>query len=224
MTLFRGSLKLHRFLQSTSANPQAFSLFRHFSTGNEQQQQQQTQDPSSKFDPFRSPPSQGLTYGKLWGINESTLKTDIINLFEGCGLTLDDIKVEYDRWFNPLAMLLQFPSPSAFNAAVKEKSRKGRLLKLDKAERQQWDDVPNNGHYVVLFGIPQDANFGDVERFLSGCNYISSSLEVFWRGASPRPIRVATVGFPSQIEAMNTIIQKNGSFCCNSRIVTRFLQ
>lgn len=46
----------------------------------------------------------GLVYGRLLGISSNTLKTDIINLFEGCKLTLDDIKVDYDRAYNPMAM------------------------------------------------------------------------------------------------------------------------
>ncbi|KAH9624736.1 hypothetical protein KSS87_009004 [Heliosperma pusillum] len=247
MSLFRGSLKLHRFLQSTSANPQSFSFSRHFCTGNEQ-----IQNPSSKFGPFSGPPSQGVVYGRLLGINESTLKTDIINLFEGCGLTVDDIKVEYDRLFNPLAMLLQFPSFSEFSDAFRENTRRGRLLRLEKVmiltvlsvfcftgnnpdtyhvfqkfqvDRQQWDSVTSNsGYYVLLQGIPRNALLDDVERFLSGCNYISSSFEVFTRSAPPKSIRMAKVGFPSQIEAMNTIIQKNGSFCLNNQIITRLIQ
>ena len=43
-------------------------------------------------------------YGKLMRISRNTLKSDIINMFEGCKLTPDDIKVDYDKLFSPMAM------------------------------------------------------------------------------------------------------------------------
>jgi len=46
----------------------------------------------------------GLTYGRLVGVHRHALKTDIINLLEGCNLTLDDVKMEYTRGFNPISM------------------------------------------------------------------------------------------------------------------------
>ncbi|KAK9756249.1 hypothetical protein RND81_01G084300 [Saponaria officinalis] len=219
MALLRGAQKLHQLTQSTPLSLLLGGSSRHFSTESQQ-------SPSSpKIDPFLSPPSKGAVYGKLFGINENTLKTDIIHLFEGCRLTLDDIKVEYDRMFNPLAMLLQFPSLSDFSTAFKENNRKGRWLKLDKADWQQWDVVtPYDGNYVLLHGIPRTANLDDVERFLSGCNYDSSSFDIFTRSAYPESIRMAKVRFLSQIEAMNAVIQKNGSFCLNNRILTRLIQ
>lgn len=46
----------------------------------------------------------GLVYGKLYGITRNTLKTDMVNLLEGCNLSLDDLKVEYSRIFKPISM------------------------------------------------------------------------------------------------------------------------
>lgn len=46
----------------------------------------------------------GVAYGRLLGINKHTLKTDIISFLEGCNLTLDDIKVDYNRNFMPMGM------------------------------------------------------------------------------------------------------------------------
>lgn len=46
----------------------------------------------------------GLVYGKLYGNTRNTLKTDMVNLLEGCNLSLDDLKVEYSRIFKPISM------------------------------------------------------------------------------------------------------------------------
>lgn len=46
----------------------------------------------------------GLAYGRLVGITRYTLKTDIVNMLEGCRLTVDDVKVEYNRSFAPMGM------------------------------------------------------------------------------------------------------------------------
>lgn len=48
----------------------------------------------------------GVFYGKLLGISRQTLKSDIINLLEGCNLTPDDLKVNYTRNYMPFAMYL----------------------------------------------------------------------------------------------------------------------
>ncbi|KAL9239261.1 hypothetical protein vseg_013601 [Gypsophila vaccaria] len=223
MALLRGAQKLHQLTQITRRTHQPLPLLirgTYFST-----ESQQPSSPSPPTAPSLRPPSQGVVYGRLFGISENTLKTDIIHLFEGCHLTEDDIKVEYDRMFNPLAMVLQFPSLSDFSTAFKENSRKGRWLKLDKADRQQWDAVKAyNGSYVLLHGIPRTAILDDIERVLTGCNYDSSSFDIFTRSAYPEAVRMAILRFPSQIEAMNAVIQKNGSYCLNNRILTRLIQ
>jgi len=42
----------------------------------------------------------GLTYARFHGVRKHTLKTDIINLFEGSNLTPDDIIVVHHRFNN----------------------------------------------------------------------------------------------------------------------------
>ena len=46
----------------------------------------------------------GLVYGRLSGITKHTLRTDILNLLEGCNLTLQDVKVDYNRSYFPVGM------------------------------------------------------------------------------------------------------------------------
>jgi hypothetical protein len=46
----------------------------------------------------------GLVYGKLLGVTRHTLKTDVVNMLEGCKLTLDDLKIDYNRSFMPMGM------------------------------------------------------------------------------------------------------------------------
>lgn len=46
----------------------------------------------------------GLVYGRLTGTTKYTLKTDIVNLLEGCNLSLEDVKVDYYRSYMPNGM------------------------------------------------------------------------------------------------------------------------
>ncbi|XVE96786.1 hypothetical protein REPUB_Repub02eG0253000 [Reevesia pubescens] len=74
-----------------------------------------------------------------------------------------------------------------------------------------WDIVtPYNGETVVLRGLPQTAILEDVERFLSGCDYDSSSIQMisFTKPGSNNFVKLATVQFPSQIQSMNGSISK----------------
>ncbi|GMH28661.1 hypothetical protein Nepgr_030504 [Nepenthes gracilis] len=178
---------------------------------------------SSPIDPFLQPPNTGLVYGRLLGANKHTLRTDIIHIFEGCNLTLDDIKFVYNRIFNPVALLVQFPSLSAYDAGIRLIARKGRLFRLEKADRSEWDITkPYNGKYLFLQGLPRNIPIDDVERFLSGFDFDLSSLEMFMRQGVPD--KMATVRFPSQVEAMNAAITKNRGFCQNNQITVRVLQ
>ncbi|KNA16571.1 hypothetical protein SOVF_087620 [Spinacia oleracea] len=232
MNLSRGAQKLNQLLQSTNARSiQTLSPFlrdslRHFSTGTEHQVQPQPPQSSTQHAPSLQPPSSGLVYGRLLGISSNTLKTDIINLFEGCKLTLDDIKVDYDRAYNPMAMLVQFSSMSHFGSAIRELTRKSRPFRLEKVvDHQKWDSVtPHNGRYVLFTGIPRNALLEDVERFLCGCNYEASSLDLFFTRTVDGPSRIAKVRFPSPIEAMNAVLKKNGSFCLNGRVAAQLIQ
>ncbi|XP_062166872.1 uncharacterized protein LOC133873157 [Alnus glutinosa] len=191
---------------------------RRFSTESEQSPQ------DSAVDQFLQTPDTGLVYGKLLGVTRHTLKTDVVNMLEGCKLTLDDLKIDYNRSFMPMGMMVQFPSRYAFDQAMRMVTKKGRLYKLERASRSQWDSLtPYNGKTVLLHGLPRNAVPYDVERFLTGCEH-DSAIELFLRAGSPDPIKMALVRFSSQIEAMNAFIKKNRGFCLNNQILVRVLQ
>ncbi|KAJ0476558.1 hypothetical protein HanHA300_Chr13g0478711 [Helianthus annuus] len=61
---------------------------------------------------------------KLFGITKNTLKSDVLSLLEECKLSVDDLKVDY----NPM---VQFPSRSAYDAALRAFARKGCLYRLE---------------------------------------------------------------------------------------------
>lgn len=48
--------------------------------------------------------SAGLVFAKLSGIGRNTLKTDVINFFEGCAISPEDIKVIYNRAYSLVGM------------------------------------------------------------------------------------------------------------------------
>ncbi|KAL6519403.1 hypothetical protein OROGR_018723 [Orobanche gracilis] len=75
---------------------------------------------------------------------------------------------------------------------------------------------------ILLSGIPHNALLDDVERFLSGCQYYSSSV-TFIRPLSKRAVRMAVVRFPSQALAMHAYITKNRGFCLNNQITVQVL-
>ncbi|EEF37181.1 uncharacterized protein LOC8283856 [Ricinus communis] len=183
------------------------------------------QDDPSPIDPFLQTAGQGVVYGKLFGITRHTLKTDVINLLgEGCQLTPDDIKLTYAS-YDPVAVMIQFPTRQAFDNAFKTIGKKGRLHRLERADRSQWDYImPYDGKTVLLQGIPEYAAPEDVERFLSGCEFDSSSIRLFRRQSVPEAIRVALVRFHTRTAAMNAFITKNQGFCSNNKISMRVLQ
>ncbi|XP_030451813.2 uncharacterized protein LOC115673703 [Syzygium oleosum] len=187
--------------------------------------EQPAQPEDSPADPFLRTPNTGLVYAKLFGVSRHTLKTDIVNLLEGCNLSLDDVRFNYNRMFMPMGMMVQFPSRFAFDQAFKVISKKGRLYRLERADRSQWDLLMNyDGKTLLLQGIPFSATPNDVERFMSGCQYDASSIQMMVRPAFPDPIKMATVNFPSQIQATNAFITKNRGFCQNSQVLLRVLQ
>ncbi|PQM38008.1 uncharacterized protein Pyn_07031 [Prunus yedoensis var. nudiflora] len=179
---------------------------------------------SSPSESFFETPSTGSVYGKLLGIKRNTLKTDVVNFLEGCNLSLDDVKMDYNRWFTAMGMLVQFPSRQAYDNAIRVISKKGRLFKLERANRAEWDSLtPYDGKTVLLQGIPPNAVPEDVDRFLSGCEYDSSSLQLSFR-PSQEPTKWATVRFRTQTEAMNAFFLKNKGFCLNGEVLMRVLQ
>lgn len=181
------------------------------------------QEPS--IDPFLQPPEEGLVYGRLNGSIKNTLKTDIMRFFEGCNLSADDIKVEYNRVYTPVGMLLQFMSQSSYEMALRQLIRKGRLYRLEMIDRSVWDLAEAfNGKAVLLQGLPRNAILDDVERFLSGCNYDPTTYKTFLRPGTPDMVRISLVKFPTQLDAMNAFMMKNRGFCLNNPVTMRVLQ
>uniref|UniRef100_A0A2P2K3B7 Uncharacterized protein MANES_09G071900 n=2 Tax=Rhizophora mucronata TaxID=61149 RepID=A0A2P2K3B7_RHIMU len=193
-----------------------------FSTEAEQPPAQPSTPPSedSPIDPFLQNSSPGLMYGRLFGIMKHTLKSDIINMLEGSDLTVDDIKISYSQQFIPFKMLLQFPSRQAFDNAARMVAKKGRLYRLERADRSEWDILmPYDGKTVLLRGFPRNVAAIDIERFLSGCVYDPSSMEILRQG-----FPTALVRFPTRAAAMNAFITKNRGLCVNNRILMRVLE
>ncbi|KAG5028537.1 hypothetical protein AAZX31_05G074600 [Glycine max] len=178
--------------------------------------------------PFFETDHSGLTYGNLLGVRKHALKTDIINFLEGCNLTLEDVKMDYDRSYSLVSTLLQFPSRDSFDNAVRVILRKGRLYKLDRVNRHIWDQVkPYDGKTILIQGMPRAGTYEDIGRILSGFEFDSSSVNVFLRPggvAGADPIKLATVRFNSRTQAMNAYIAKNGTFCQNNRIWIQVIQ
>ncbi|CAA2972382.1 PREDICTED: uncharacterized protein LOC105956648 [Olea europaea subsp. europaea] len=219
----RASMKYIRLIQMAHQNQGLASTVRSssrfFSTEADEASEGQRQDP------FLQTPSSGLVYGRLSGITKHTAKSDIVNLLEGCNLVLDDIKVEYSRNYMPTSIMVQFPSRNAYNAALRAISRNGRLIRLERADRTQWDLIaPFDGKAILLQGIPRNALPDDIERFLTGCQYDASSMQIFLRQTNQGPIRMAVVRFPSPTLATHAQITKNRGFCLNNQISVQVLQ
>ncbi|KAG9453743.1 hypothetical protein H6P81_006647 [Aristolochia fimbriata] len=223
LSLLANVLKSNGIVLRQSLTPCTRVVARSFATGEEGGEGRKEEAPP--VDPFLQNQSRGSIYAKLTGIGKNTLKTDIIHFLEGCHLTTEDVRVEYNRTFASLSMILRFPSRSVFQNAIRSTTRKGRLYKLEEVDRGQWDiQTSYDGQSVLLSGIPRNALAEDVERFLCGCDYDASSLQMFVRGGFPEPIRMATVRFPSQIDATNAIRMKNRGFILNNLVTMKLLQ
>ncbi|CAN1304488.1 hypothetical protein LINPERPRIM_LOCUS26217 [Linum perenne] len=195
----------------------------HFST--EAGQPPSPPEPSS-VDPFLQTPGVAIAYGRLFGGGRNTLKTDIINLLEGCDLGVEDIKFSYTRGFNPNAVLLQFPSRQAYDNAFKVIARKGRIYRLQRMSFKLTFVLNSHTLFlqVLLQGISNNVIAEDVERFLSGCEFDPSSIQFIRQGIPPNAVKAAVVKFESPVQAMNAFISKNGGFCLNSRVWMRVVQ
>ncbi|XWS66969.1 hypothetical protein CRYUN_Cryun05aG0245900 [Craigia yunnanensis] len=227
MNLLRNAIKSHvsvRTIKLTHALPSFLRESpKRFSTETDQQQPPQ---PDASVDQFLESASRGFLYARLSGTMKYTIKNDIISLLEGCNLTADYIKISYNRSLLPVAMMLRFSSPAAYTNATRTIRRFDRLYRLERVDASDWDIVrPYNGKTVVLQGIPRSALLEDVERFLSGCDYDSSSIQMvtFTRPRSTNLVRLTTVQFPSRIQAMNACISKNRNLCLNNQISVRVL-
>ncbi|KAL6503144.1 hypothetical protein OROHE_023773 [Orobanche hederae] len=226
--LSRAAMRWGRLIKTAQPNrrlPSTFFTFpKPFST--------ESAEPSlgSSNDQYIRTSSSVSIYGKFGNITKLTTKNDVINLLEGCELNPENLRVEYNRTFRPTSMMIEFPSGSAYDDAVRAINRKGRLHSLTRVDKSYWDSTtpqdgsaPYDGKAILLSGIPHNALLEDVERFLSGCQYYSSSVTFFIRPLSKRAVRMVVVRFPSQALAMHAYITKNRGFCLNEQITVQVL-
>nr|VDD34806.1 unnamed protein product [Brassica oleracea] len=183
---------------------------------------------SFPVDGIKKPASEGWKlYGKFSGFSKHTLRSDVMNILEGCNVTSDDLKFSYMRGgnLNPAGVYVQFPSRSSYDSAMRAIAKKGRLYRLERATQSQWDPiVPYQGKVVALHGLPPNAIIEDIDRFLSGCLYHPGSIQFLTIQGLGSPKRVALVRFTSQTQAMNAYITKNRNFLLNQRITLQVLQ
>ncbi|XP_047336243.1 uncharacterized protein LOC124939832 [Impatiens glandulifera] len=223
MNLLREAFKSHRLIRSGDHNQRLSSFLRNapkpFSTEAPQQP-----SPDASSDSFLQSPT-GVSYGRLTGMTKYTTKNDVINLLDECKLTYDDIKISYNRLYEPTAMTVQFSHRPGYDASIRILARKGRLYRMDRVDRSQWDSIRTmyGGRTVLLQGLPRTALVDDIERFLSGYQY-DSKMQIFYRQELTDPVRMALVEFPSKIEATNAFITKNKGFCLNNQISMRVLE
>lgn len=219
MGLLRAVAKSNRSIQ-TGIQDQGLmlSLSRQLSTQMETPQKDKDKDNSS--DPFLQNPSTGLIYKRLLINGKHTRKSDVINMLGTSRLSLDDVRFEYNANYAPVAAIIQFTSWNVYDS-VKAGNRKGGLIRMERADRQMWDALPRyDGKTILLQGIPRNAVAEDVERFLAGCRYDASSIQMFGR----QPTRTVLVEFPSQTLATHAFITKNRGFCLNNQVTLRLLQ
>ncbi|KAL6649711.1 hypothetical protein ACP70R_013935 [Stipagrostis hirtigluma subsp. patula] len=185
----------------------------------------------SQDDSFLKASREGLAYGRFYSViaggnrlGKDMLKTDIIHHLDRCELSLDDVKIDYNRGYYPMGALLRFPSKASFTTAIRQASQAG-LYKIEEISRDEWDLKQSfDGKAVLLQGVPRNALPEDIERFLSGTNFEPPPFESFLRPAVPDAIRVVLVKFCTKTDAMNAFITKNRGFCLNNQVSIRVLQ
>ncbi|KAL5699246.1 hypothetical protein ACHQM5_030177 [Ranunculus cassubicifolius] len=221
---------LHNLIRSKSflnlksnQTPAIFSRLSHphfFSTAGNQQNQPPPPTTDSSVDAFLKNIQPGVIYGRLTGTGMHTLKMDVITFLEGCNLSPQDVKVAYGRFFETRGMVLQFHSKNAFDNALRTVINKNRSYRLEKVDRSAWETPSYDGKSVMLTGIPLKALIEDIERFLSGTDYISSRMELLTRDKG----KIAVVQYPTAVQASNAVLAKNRSFCLNNQIQMRLIQ
>ncbi|GER57298.1 ribosomal protein S24e family protein [Striga asiatica] len=172
----------------------------------------------------------GRVYAKLTNITRHTTKTDVLHLLDECGLNPENLKVEYNLSYTPQSMMVEFSSGEAYSAGLKAINRAGRVYNMKRVDKSDWDTtVPYDGKVILLYALPRIALMDDIERFLSGCQYDSSSIEIFNRPSNPNnvgnasSVRMGLVRFPSQALATHAFITKNRGFCLNAQISVHVL-
>ncbi|KAL6907666.1 hypothetical protein ACP4OV_002705 [Aristida adscensionis] len=173
----------------------------------------------SQEDSFLKASREGLAYGRFYSViaggnrlGKDMLKTDIIHQLDRSGLTLDDVKIDYNRGYNPMGAgnsssknswswgtlaagyselqkfmeltlgLLRFPSKASFTTAARQTTQ-SRLYRLEEISRDEWDLKQSfNEKAVLLQGVPRNALPEDIERFLCGTNFEPPPFESFLSG------------------------------------------
>ncbi|KAM3229316.1 hypothetical protein ACQJBY_033124 [Aegilops geniculata] len=174
---------------------------------------------------------EGHTYGRFYTnisgvgrLGKNMLKTDIIHYLDQCELSLDDVKIDYNKGFYPMGALLKFPSVESFEKAVRQ-TIQGRMYRLERVSPDEWEHkISLNGKAVLLQGVPRNAQVDDIERFLCGTNYEPPPFENFIRAGVPEPVRMVLVKFGSRTDATNAFIAKNKGFCLNNPVTVRVIQ
>ena len=174
---------------------------------------------------------EGHTYGRFYTnisgvgrLGKNMLKTDIIHYLDQCELSLDDVKIDYNKGFYPMGALLKFPSVESFEKAVRQ-TIQGRMYRLERVSPDEWEHkISLNGKAVLLQGVPRNAQVDDIERFLCGTNYEAPPFENSIRAGVPEPVRMVLVKFGSRTDATNAFIAKNKGFCLNNPVTMRVIQ
>ncbi|CAM8959518.1 unnamed protein product [Rhodiola kirilowii] len=172
-----------------------------------------------------------FAYSRSWcyvwiliGTIKNTLRSDVVNLLEGCDLSLEDVRTVYGQTFMPISILVKFHSPSAYEKAVKLIT-KNRLYRLDRADPSQWFKAKDYGAKTLLLeGLPRMASRDEVERFLSDWDYVPYNTLMITRPGVAEPIKTAVVPVSSPIQAMNMFLAKNRSYMGNNQVLVRVLQ
>uniref|UniRef100_A0A0E0CYY4 cyanoalanine nitrilase n=1 Tax=Oryza meridionalis TaxID=40149 RepID=A0A0E0CYY4_9ORYZ len=99
----------------------------------------------SQDEPFFKPSDEGVAYGRFYSVipggsrlPKSMLKTDIIHHLDKSELSLDDVKIDYNRGYYPVGALLRFSSVPLFNTAVRQ-TREGRQYRLEMISHEEFD-------------------------------------------------------------------------------------
>lgn len=226
MGLLRNVLKSGHLIRVVHQNPRISSFLgdslRAFSTAGGTT----TQNSSPILDPFSHNPTTGLTYAALTGITTYTTKDDILNFFDDCKLTPEDLKVDYNPSYLPNGMLIQFPSKNAYDNALKTLGRKVHGYRLIWITPHRWASVSSyNGKALLLQGIPRNALQDDIDRLLSGCHHdgTGTSIKIFTRYTGKELTRMAIVEFPSAILARLAYLTTTREFCLNSQVLAQVL-
>ncbi|XP_074368907.1 uncharacterized protein LOC141708947 [Apium graveolens] len=219
MGLLRNVLKSGHLIRVGHQNPRFTSSPRPFSTAGGST----TQDSPPIVDPSLHDPNSGVyCYGAVGGITSHTTKNDILNLLEGCNLTPEDLKVEYSYDFSWRQMMIQFPSWTSYDMALRVVSRRAREYNIKKLDPGKWARrISYDGKALLLQGIPRNAVPDDIDRILSGFRHDGTFVDISTRYVDGN--RMAILRFPSAILARVAFLTTIREFCLNNQLSAQIL-